>query len=156
VGQLIARSGFRGLAHWVTDPYAGDTPRPAIFASGVAAGIDSYAEDPGEAEDPLDGELTAIADEVHRHAAAARAGAVADFAAQVAHARKHFRPPLLAAVLAAIKQQREAVLALINRNAAAELTARRKMVKMKFRSRRRRSRHQLNRQNGPTASPVPH
>jgi hypothetical protein len=133
----VVRSGFRGLAHWITDPYAGHPGRPAIFPHGPSAGIDGHAGDSGEDDDGLNGLLAGIADEVHRHAAAARGGVMADFAAQVAHARKHYSPHLLAAVLAAIKQQRDGMLALINRNAADELAARRKAVIMAFRPRRR-------------------
>jgi hypothetical protein len=51
---------------------------------------------------------------------------MADFAARVAHARKHLSPHLLAAVLVSFKDQRKAALTAINRNAASELAARKK------------------------------
>lgn len=154
-GQIAARSRFRGLAHWITDPYAGRLSRAEDFPYGPSSGIDGHAEDPGEGEDALDGLLAGIADEVHAHAAAARDGVMAGFAAQVAHARKHLSPQLLAAALAAIKQQRDAVLAFINRNAADEIAARRKAVIKAFR-RRRSSRPRLSKQDGPNATPGLH
>lgn len=57
---------------------------------------------------------------------------MADFAARAAHARKHLSPQLLAATLGAIKEQRKAALALVNRNAALELAGRRKAAVAAF------------------------
>jgi hypothetical protein len=85
--------------------------------------------------------IEAISDEVHRHTTAARDGLLADFAARMAHARKHLSPHLLAASLAALKQQRKSALALINRNAAAELAGRKKAAIMASRPNRPSSRH---------------
>jgi hypothetical protein len=109
--QITAQGEFRGHARWVTSPYAG---------------IDAQSEDPREGSDGLGALLAAIDDEVGRHTTAARDGVTADFAARVAHARKHLSPHLLAATLATIKEQRKAALAQIGRNAANELAGRKK------------------------------
>ena len=89
-----------------------------------------------EGDDGLAACLSSIADEVYRHATAARDGVMADFAARVAHARKHLSPHLLAATLAAIKEQRKAALTLISRNAASELAARKKAASETFGNKR--------------------
>jgi hypothetical protein len=65
---------------------------------------------------------------------------MADFAARMAHARKHLSPQLLAATLAAIKEQRRAALTLISRNAASELAARKKAASETFGNNRPRDR----------------
>jgi hypothetical protein len=95
-----------------------------------SAGIDAQGEDPRAGSDALTGLLDYMNDEVHRHAAVARDAVSADFAARVAHARKHLSPSLLAATLAALKAQRRAALAQISRNAAAELAGRKKIAIM--------------------------
>jgi hypothetical protein len=98
----------------------------------VDAVIDIGGEDPGDGTGGLGALLVAIADEVRGHAAAAREGVMADFAARVAHARKHLSPQLLAATLAAIKEQRKAALALVNRSVALEISGRQKAAVAAF------------------------
>lgn len=124
-GQITANGGFRGLARWLTGPYASDAQRNGFFSARPAGGVID-TEDPGGASDELGMLLAAIADDVHRHVAAAREGVLADFSARAAHARKHLSRNLLAATLAAIKEQRKAAMALIRRNASLEIAARRK------------------------------
>jgi hypothetical protein len=126
-GQKIAQGEFRGLARWMTGPYASRTP-VRLTDKSPAAGIDAQGEDPRDGSDSLGALLAAIDDDVERHAAAARDGVMTDFAARVAHARKHLSPHLLAAALATIKEQRKAALALIKRNAAMERAGRKKAV----------------------------
>jgi hypothetical protein len=69
--------------------------------------------------------LDAIAADVHKTAAAARDGIVAEFSARAAHARRHLPRHQLAAVLNQIAEARKAALALIKRNEVFELSARR-------------------------------
>jgi hypothetical protein len=123
-GQMVAQGEFRGLARWVTSPLASDKFTRAI--SPERPGIDANGEDPGDVSGGLGALLASIADEVHAHAAAAREGVMADFAARVLHARKHFSRSLLVATLASIREQRKAALALVNRNAALEIAGRQK------------------------------
>jgi hypothetical protein len=56
---------------------------------------------------------------------------IADFAARIAYARKHVPRHQLAAAIAAINAMRKAALATINRNAAMELAAKRRLVQMR-------------------------
>lgn len=123
-GQTNVRGEFRGSARWLTSPYAADAFEKGIFPVRPARGA-VQAEDPGDGGGELGVLLDAIAEEVHRHASAARDGVLADFAARAAYARKHLPRSLLAATLAAIKQQRKAAMALISRNASLEIAARR-------------------------------
>jgi hypothetical protein len=122
--QIIAKGEFRGLARWLTSPFSAAAPDTGIFPvrPGDAVRRD---EDPAGASDELDAILAAIADDVQRHASAAREGVLVDFAARATHARKHLSPNLLAATLAAIKEQRKAALTLIGRNAELERASRR-------------------------------
>lgn len=124
-GEIIVKGEFRGLARWLSSPFAADTPRTGISPARPGEAV-LQNEDPGAGGDELGVLLAAIADEVHRHASAAREGILADFAARAAHARKHLPRNLLAATLASIKQQRKAALALISRNASLEIAGRRK------------------------------
>jgi hypothetical protein len=122
--QIIAKGEFRGLARWLTSPFATAAQDKGIFPVRPGDGT-GYSEDPAGASDDLAALLDAIADDVQRHASAARDGVLADFAARAAHARKHLSRNLLTATLAAIRQQRKAALALIGRNAALERAGRR-------------------------------
>jgi hypothetical protein len=69
--------------------------------------------------------LDAIAANVHKTASAARDGIIAEFAARVSYARRHLPRHQLAAALSGIAKARKAALALIKRNEAFELSARR-------------------------------
>lgn len=111
------------MACWATSPFQKDASLRRIFADELEGVAGDGGHSPG-GDDGLGASLAAIAEEVHRHAAAARHGVLADFAARASHARKHLSRPLLAAALASIKEQRKAVLVLITRNAAAELASR--------------------------------
>jgi hypothetical protein len=114
---------FRGAARWATsfDRSIASPQGSRLRDTGIAAG----GEDPGQGEDGLGSLLASIADEVHRHTAAAREGVMMDFAARVAHARRHLSPALLGAALRALRDQRKTALALITQNAALELATRR-------------------------------
>lgn len=131
-GQNIAKGEFRGTARWVASAYPPDPSGRAIIIGHSDAGIGAGGEDPSDGSGGLGALLGAIADEVRSHAAAAREGVVADFAGRVAHARKHLSPQLLAATLAAIREQRKAALALIGRNMALELSGRQKAAVAAF------------------------
>ena len=124
-GQVIAHGEFEGLARWIASPYGSDASRRGIFPEAIA-GIGAQSEDPREDSDGLGALLASIADDVHHRATAARDGVIADFAGRAMHARKHLSRHLLAATLAALKEQRKAALALISRNAAMELAGRKK------------------------------
>jgi hypothetical protein len=126
----IAQGAFRASARWIASPFASHAPERAIAPGRSIAGINGHGEDPRDGGDELGALLDAIADEVHRHAAAARNGVMSDFAAHMAHARKHLSPHLLAAALATYKEQRKAALAAISRNAASEIAARKKAAVM--------------------------
>jgi hypothetical protein len=153
--QTVAQGEFRGLARWMTKPYASRTPVP-LFERHPEAGIDAQSEDPRDASDSLSALLAAIDDEVSQHAAAACDGVMADFAARVAHARRHLSPHLLAATLAAIKEQRKAALALIKRNAATERAGRKKAAIMAAAGRRRATPERRGRRNDPPGgTPAP-
>lgn len=121
--QIIVKGEFRGLARWVTSRSAGDAQAKRIFPERPASAV-RRDEDIAGGNDELGALLAAIGDEFQRHASAARDGVLADFAARIAHARKHLSPNLLAATLAAIKEQRKAALATISRNAALERAGR--------------------------------
>ena len=125
-GQIIALGEFRGLGRWLTTrfppPALATTPSPESLVKGA----DNQSAGSREASNELGALLEALAEEVHQHATAARDGVLMEFAARIAHARKHLSPQLFAATLGAIKEQRKAALALISRTAALELAARRK------------------------------
>jgi hypothetical protein len=84
--------------------------------------------------------LSAIDDDVHRFASAARDGINADFAARVAYARKHLPRHQLASALRGFAEARKAALALVSRNAAMEIAGRKKAAL----AARRRLRHSAN------------
>lgn len=111
------------MMRWLTSPFEVGIREKGMFPERPDGATlhDSFG-----GNDELGAVLTAITDEVHRHASAARQGVLVDFGARAAHARKHLSRHLLAATLAAIKEQRNAALALISRNAALERASRRK------------------------------
>jgi hypothetical protein len=119
----------------MTSPFPAPASLPPVRED-PSTGANDQNLDSCEGDDGLAACLSSIADEVYQHASAARDGVMADFAARVAHARKHLSPHLLAATLAAIKEQRKAALALISRNAASELAARKKAASETFGNKR--------------------
>jgi hypothetical protein len=150
----IAQGAFRASARWIASRFGSHSPGTAFARAQPGAGIDGYGEDPREGGDELSGQLGAIADEVHRHAAAARNGVRTDFAARIAHARKHLSPHLLAAALATFKEQQKVALAAISRNAALELASRRKAMLETFAGRSpRRSRSRASQAASPMMQP---
>jgi len=152
--RIIAHGEFRGLARWSTSAFPVRASLPPA-QEGLSVGANDQNLDSREGDDGLAACLSSIADEVYRHATAARDGVLADFAARVAHARKHLSPHLLAATLAAIKEQRKAALTLISRNAASELAARKKAASETFGNKRSPERKQRYRPHGaaPTRPP---
>jgi hypothetical protein len=153
--QIIAQGEFRGLARWLTSADAARQSSRVPEAERPAAGIDAGSEDPGEDHDGLGALLAAIANDVQHRAAAARSGVMADFAGRAAHARKHMSRHLLAATLAAIKEQRKAALALIARNAASELEGRKKAAITAGRGREAASGGKKPSRNPPGVTPDP-
>ena len=152
--RIIAHGEFRGLARWMTSAFPSRASLPPA-QEGPGTGPHDQNDDPSEGSVELATYLGSIADEVYRHATAARDGVMADFAARVAHARKHLSPHLLAATLAAIKEQRKAALTLISRNAASELAARKKAASETFGNKKSPDRKQRFRPHGanPTRPP---
>lgn len=69
--------------------------------------------------------LSAIAEEVHRLASLARCAIMAEYAGKIAHAYKFLPRHQVAGAVRAVKEARKATLALIKRNATAELVGRR-------------------------------
>jgi hypothetical protein len=124
--QIITLGEFRGMARWLTIPGPARHTQHLSEPERPVAGIDAGSEDPREDSDGLGALLASIADDVQHRATATRDGVIADFAGRAMHARKHLSRHLLAATLAALKEQRKAALALISRNAAVELAGRKK------------------------------
>jgi hypothetical protein len=124
------RGGFRGQATWI-----------ARRSSNVRAGGD------------LPAILAAIADDIEHAANAASAAVMAEYAAKVAYARKHFPRALLAGDIRAFKEARDAALAVIKQNAKAARAARREAAIIRHRKRfcvvGRSSPHQSQAPNGP-------
>lgn len=123
-GQTIARGEFRGLARWITGPVAAQGPKGS--ANERRAPTSDVQEEGSREEAELGIILAGIADDVRRHAVAACDAVTADFAARVAHARRHLSRDLLPATLSALYLQRRAALAAVKRNAAIELAGRKK------------------------------
>jgi hypothetical protein len=113
------------MARWLTIPGPARHTQHLSEPERPVAGIDGN-EDPREDSDGLGALLASIADDVHHRVTAARNGVIADFAGRAMHARKHLSRHLLAATLAALKEQRKAALALISRNSAMEMAGRKK------------------------------
>lgn len=95
--------------------------------------------------------LSAIEAEVHQFAAALRDGVMAEFAAMMQHARKTLLRDQVAGAVAALKQRRDAALAFIKRNAAAQLKGRREAA-MREHRKIGRSRCRLRPPGGPSRS----
>jgi hypothetical protein len=131
---------FVGSASWTTTPFA-DRAR------------NNHDEQSSGSDEGLGALLGAIADEVQRFASAVHDGINADFAARVAHARKHLPRHQLAAALAAFAEARNAALASAKQNAAMELQGR-KWAAILARGRpRRRTRNGGHRPNSAPPSP---
>lgn len=119
--RWITIGEFCGSARWHTTATAKPTATDAWRGGAREVTI------PVQAEEDTD----AVGDEIQIAAAAAAAGVMADFAARIAYARKHVPRHQLAAAIAAINAMRSAALATINRNAAMELAAKRRLVQMR-------------------------
>ena len=119
--RWITIGEFCGSARWHTTAKA----EPAL-TDGWRGGAREVAI-PVQAEEDTD----AVGDEIQIAAAAAAAGVIADSAARIAYARKHVPRHQLAAAIASINAMRKAALATINRNAAMELAAKRRLVQMR-------------------------
>jgi hypothetical protein len=120
----MALAGFLAEERWITMPHPYSAPLDDVIPVRPMVG----GEEGSEADPTLGPLLGVIADDVHHIAAAARAGVTADFALRVAHARKYMRGPQLAAALHGIAEARKAALAIIGRDAAAELAARKRIA----------------------------
>jgi hypothetical protein len=107
---------FRGQARWIV-------ARSSTIESTEMERLRDTGID-GE-DNELGAILSAIAEEVQRVAAAASDGVVAEFAGRMRHARNSLPRGQIPAVLQVLKDARDAALALIKRNAAAELASRR-------------------------------
>jgi hypothetical protein len=107
---------FRGQARLISAGPVRPGPNEAV----------SLGDADGDGDDNELGRiLSAIAEEVHRVSAAACAGVMAEFAGRMQHARKSFPRGQVPGVLHSLKEARDAALAIIKRNAAAELAGRR-------------------------------
>jgi hypothetical protein len=83
--------------------------------------------------------ISAIAEDVGRHCAAVCDGINADFAARAAHARKFLPRSQVAGTLQALKQARQAALALARQTARSELQGRKQTAIALYARQRRRS-----------------
>jgi len=136
--RITALGEFLGLARWIVTPITraaysekAEPQRPATVEKENFAEVPQSQGDEAPASDTELGPLLgAIVDDVHRRSAAAREGVMADFAASVAHAKRHLPRSMLAATLSALAQARKAALAFVNRSAALELAARKKAAIM--------------------------
>jgi hypothetical protein len=107
---------FRGQARYICAAH--DAAEPARV-EGIG-GANTDAED-----SELGNLLAAIAEEVHRFANAANAAIVVEFAARMKHARASLPRGQIPGALQALKDARNAALAIIKQNSAAELATRR-------------------------------
>jgi hypothetical protein len=125
-GHAVTLGEFLGEKRWLLARYP--CTGPVDDLGPVRPGTDQghSSSDQLEADPTLGLLLDAIADEVHKIASAARDGIVAEFAARVAHARKCLPRNQLSATLRGLAEARKAALALVKRNAAAELAGRKK------------------------------
>jgi hypothetical protein len=115
--RSVVLGAFRAEERWL------DTPHP-YSAPNVDFTERRPGEDHGDHDHTLGLLLGVIADDIHHFASAACAGIIAEFAARAAHARKYRRGDQLAAALREIAEARKAALAVVRRNAALELAAR--------------------------------
>jgi hypothetical protein len=120
--HLKALGEFVGETRWISTPRPPSATIDQFLPLRPATGGDEYPEK----DEMLGLLLSAIDDDVHRFASAARHGINADFAARVAYARKHLPRHQLAAALRGFAEARKAALALVRRNAELELASRKK------------------------------
>jgi hypothetical protein len=113
---------FVGESRWISAPRPPSAPIDELLPLRPATGDDEHPEK----DEMLGLLLSAIDDNVHRFASAARDGINADFAARVAYARKHLPRHQLSSSLRGFAEARKAALALVSRNAALELAGRKK------------------------------
>jgi hypothetical protein len=130
---------FRGQARYICAAHdAAELPR-----------VDGIGDTNTDAEDnELASVLAAIAEEVHRFASAASAAIVVEFAARKGHARASLPRGQIPGALQALKDARAAALAIIKRNAAAELASRREVAVRMHRARIRAVRNEHRRLHG--------
>jgi hypothetical protein len=121
----VALGEFLAEERWITTPHPHSTPVDK-FAPFRPGAHDGQGTDQSESDPTLGLILEAIADDVHRIAAAAREGIIAEFAARIAHARKHFPRNQLSATLRGLAEARKAALALVKKNATSEIAGRKK------------------------------
>jgi hypothetical protein len=127
---------FVGSARWITTPHTSsayaekfERARPQDAAREIfARAAEEQVQEAQAPDTELGALLDAIADEVHRISGAACQGIARDFAARAAYARRYLPRHMLAAALAAINDGRKAALAVVKRNAAQELAARKKVA----------------------------
>lgn len=79
-------------------------------------------------EEPRGPLLAALAEDVQRGAAAERTEIMREYAAGILHARRTASRHELAGIVRALKDRARATLAMVARNAALELTARRRVA----------------------------
>lgn len=109
-------------------------PLPAEVES-LTEAAGAQGEEMSASDSELGAILGAIDDEIQGSAAAECASIMAEFAAHVAHARKHLPRHQVAAAVGALKQARKAALTIVKRNAAQERTGRKKQIVMERRRR---------------------
>jgi hypothetical protein len=123
--HTVALGEFAGEKRWLLARHPRSAPVDDFGP--VRPGADhGQGNDQTEIDPTLGLLLDAIADDVHRIASAARDGIIAEFAARVAHARKYLPRNQVSATLRGLAEARKAALALVKRNAAAELAGRKK------------------------------
>jgi Relaxase/Mobilisation nuclease domain len=124
-----------------------ELPRPAWSSPQPAVGREDLraTEIGASSPDNFDGEnvelgqiLSAIAEDVHRHCAAACQGIEAQFAARRASARKTLPKHQIAGALAAISAERRALLAAVRQQAKTDLFGRAQTAKARYRRQRSR------------------
>jgi hypothetical protein len=143
--HVKALGEFVGESRWTLTPRPPSAPVDQLLPLRPATGGDEYPDK----DEMLGLLLSAIDDDVHRFASAARDAINADFAARVAYARKHLPRHQLAAALRGFAEARKAAFALVSRNAALELAARKKAAL----AARRRTRQPATTKRYPSAGP---
>jgi hypothetical protein len=123
--RAVALGEFLGEKRWLLARYPRSAPVDDLGPVRPRADHSQASEQP-EIDPTLGLLLEAIADDVHRIASAARDGIIAEFAARVTHARKYLPRNQVSAAVRGLAEARKAALALVKRNAAAELAGRKK------------------------------
>jgi hypothetical protein len=133
---------FKGQARWIG---AGPVPTEPNEVEGLGE-----ATEDGE-DNELAKILSAITEDVQRVAAAASASVMAEFAGRMQHARKCLPRWQVPGALQSLKEARDAALAIVKRNAAADLAGRREAAVSMYgkRIRSARSGHPRMRGNPP-------